>query len=115
MEPRRSDQFQPYIESVENIVGAMKQKVRYVEELNFPDYPNASEVIREKLVAFESMFKSASQHGLDQNKIALTDEQKQIFAKVIEDANRGIESHNLKVLRDSIRDLESFRERIAES
>jgi hypothetical protein len=79
--------------------------VRYVEEQNFPDYPNASEVIKEKLGTFQSMFDSAT----------LTDEQKQIFAKVIEDSNRGIESHNLKVLRDSIQDLESFRERIAES
>ena len=105
MDPRRSDQFQPYIESVENIVGAMKQKVRYVEEQNFPDYPSASKLIKEKLVTFQSMFDSAT----------LTDEQKQIFAKVIEDANRGIESHNLKVLRDSIQDLEAFRERIAKS
>src|ERR1700731_4052505 len=101
MEPRRSDQFQPFIESVENIVGAMKQKVRYVEELNFPDYPNASEVIREKLVTFRSMFQSALEHGLDQNKVMLTDQQKQIFTKVIEEANIGIESHNLKALRDS--------------
>ncbi len=111
MQSNPKNRFQPHIESVENIVSAMKTKERYVEELNSPDLPNANEIVRDKLQTFESLFQSAKEPSvLDQNTIRLTDEQKQIFEQVIEDTNKGIESHNLKVVRGSIRDLESFRE-----
>ena len=116
MQSNPKNRFQANIESVENIVGAMKKKERYIEELNSPDFPNANEIVRDKLLTFESLFRSMKEPSvLDQNTIRLTDEQMQIFEKVIEDANKGIETHNLKVVRDSIRDLEAFRERITNS
>ena len=108
----QSERFQPFIESVDNIVSVMKQKERYIEEQSTPDLPDISNVIRERRVAFESMFKPLKE---DQNPPRLTDDQKKLFEKVIEDANLGIESSNLKVIRDSIRDLESFRDRIINS
>ena len=108
MQPNVNKKFQPYVESVEAIVRAMKLKQRYVEEQNDADYPDASEVIRNKLLTFEALFSSAKSHIVsDQNSISLNEAQKRIFEKVIEDANLGIESHNLKVIRDSIKDLES--------
>jgi hypothetical protein len=113
MQSRPNNQFQPYIESVENIVSAMKLKERYVEELNSSDFTDASQNIRNKLVTFEALFASAKEPNVpDQNALRLTDAQKQLFEKVIEDANLGIESHSLKVLRTSIKDLESFPKRI---
>src|SRR5580704_5774103 len=113
MQPNVNKKFQPYLESVEDIVSAMKLKQRYVEEQNDADYSVASEVIRNKLLTFEGLFSSAkSLSASDKNSISLNDVQKRIFEKVIEDANLGIESHNLKVIRDSIKDLESFQERI---
>ena len=116
MELSPKNQFQSHIECVNEIVSAMKIKERYIEELNSPDFSNANEDVRNKLQTFESLFQSVKEPAVsDQNAIRLTEEQKQIFEKVIEDANLGIESHNLKVVRDSIRDLESFRERITNS
>ncbi len=116
MQSSPNNRFQSQIESVENIVSAMKRKERIIEELNTPELPTASEIIKNKLLTFESLFKSAKESSaLDQNTMRLTDEQKQIFEKVIEDTNRGIESHNLKVVRESIKDLESFSERIGNS
>ena len=116
MQPNVNKKFQPYVESVEDIVSAMKLKQRYVEEQNDADYPDASEVIRNKLLTFEGLFSSAKSNIVsDQNLINLNDAQKRIFEKVIENANLGIESHNLKVIRDSIKELESFQERIRNS
>jgi hypothetical protein len=115
MQPEPKNQFQPLIESVENIVSAMKMKERYIEELNTGGFSNASENVRNKLLIFESLFQSMKEPDNFQNTSRLTESQKQIFEKVIEDANLGIESHNLKVVRDSIRDLESFRLRITDS
>ncbi len=116
MQSRPNSQFQPYIESVEDIVGAMKLKEMYIEEVNTSDFADASEKIKDKLLTFEALFSSAKGPNVaDQNALRLTDAQKQLFEKVIEDANLGIESHNLKVVRDSIKDLESFRERITNS
>ena len=112
MQPEPKDRLQPYIKSVQAIIDAMRAKERYVEEQNSEDYSDASRVIKEKLTAFESLYNSAKQ-AQNQNAMRLTDEQKKIFEKVIQDANLGIESHNLKVIRDSIRDLETFRERIS--
>ncbi len=116
MQTEPNSRFQSYIKSVEEIVASMKMKERYIEELNTSDFSDASETIKNKLLTFESLFNSAEVSDVsDQNTIRLTDEQKRILEKVIEDANLGIESHNLKVVRDSIRDLESFRERISNS
>jgi len=116
MQPRPNNQFQPYIESVEDIVSAMKLKERYVEELNSSDFTDASQNIRNKLLTFETLFATAKESNVpDHNALRLTEVQKRLFEKAIEDANLGIESHSLKVLRDSIRDLESFRERIINS
>jgi hypothetical protein len=112
MQSRPNDQFQPFIESVEDIVSVMKRKERYIEELNTPDLPDISEVIKEKRIAFESMFNSLKE---DRYTPRLTDDQKKLFEKVVEDTNLGIESSNLKVIRDSIRDLESFRDRLINS
>ena len=112
MQSRQNDQFQPFFESVDDIVSAMKSKERYIEELNFRDLPDISSVIKEKRIVFESMFKPLNE---DQNTPRLTEDQKKLFEKVIEDANLGIESSNLKVVRDSIRDLESFRNRLINS
>jgi hypothetical protein len=113
MQSRRSNQFQPFIESVEDIISAMKLKERNIEELDTSDYSDASENIRKKLRAFEALFASAKEPGVSgQNTTKLTDAQTKLLEKVVEDANLGIESHSLKVVRDSIRDLESFRLRI---
>src|SRR5579864_1151169 len=116
MQSRPNNQFQPYIESVENIVSAMRLKERYIEELNTSDFSTASENIKNKLQTFEALFESAKESNVSaQNAIMLTDAQKQLFQKIIEDANLGIESRNLKVVRDSIKNMESFRERISNS
>jgi len=112
MQSRQNERFQPFIVSVSDIVSVMKRKERYIEELNFGDFTDISHEIKEKRVAFESMFKPLKE---DQNPPRLTEDQKKLFEKVIEDANLGIESSNLKVVRDSIKDLESFRDRITNS
>lgn len=94
----------------------MKEKETDVEEVNTEDFSSDSQTIKEKLETFESLFHSAKEpDALSQSAIRLTDEQKKIFEKVFEDANLGIESHSLKVIRDLIKDLESFRERISNS
>ena len=116
MQSHPNDQFQPYIESVEDIISAMKLKESIIEEVNTSDFTDASDRIRNKVITFEALFSSAKGPDVsDQNAPRLTDEQKKLFEKVIEDANLGIESHNLKVVRDSIKDLESFRVRIINS
>ena len=112
MQREPKDRFQTYIKSVDGIITAMKEKERNVEEVNTEDFSSASQTIKEKLLAFKSLYNSA----IDTNtQDKLTDQQKKIFEKVIEDANLGIESHSLKVIRDSIADLELFRERISNS
>jgi hypothetical protein len=116
MEPQRKIDFEPYIESVGHIVDAMKRKERIIEGLNTGDYSDASRVIRENVLVFESLFSSLKDPDtMSQNKTLLSDSQKKILEKVIEDSNLGIESHDLKVIRNSIRDLESFRLQIIDS
>ena|SRR5271157_1398506 len=116
MQSHPSSRFKPYIESVEHIIAAMKLKERHIEELNTSDFSDDSENIRKKVLAFEALFASVKESNIsDQDAMRLTDSQKRVCEKVIEEANLGIESHNLKVVRDSIRDLKSFRERITSS
>jgi hypothetical protein len=116
MHSQPNEQFQPYFQSVDDILSAMKLKERYIEEVNTADFSDASEKIRDKLLAFEALFSAVRQSGpSDRNSISLTGKQRALFEKVIEDANLGIESHSLKVIRDSINDLEAFRDRIINS
>jgi hypothetical protein len=105
------DQFRPFVKSVGDILEAMKTKERYIEELNTTDLPEASQTIRNKLQTFESLLKSAKVVS-DQNS-KLTDEQDMILQKVVDDTNRAIEADNLKALEISMKDLESFSQRIA--
>jgi hypothetical protein len=91
----------------------VKLKEKYVEEQSTSAYDDASEKIKRNVKNFEAMFAALRNSNVsDQNSMKLTDAQKKLFEKVIEDANLAIESHNLKALKDSIEDLESFRERI---
>jgi len=111
-----NNQFHPFIETVEKIVSAMKVKERHIEELNTSDFSDDSQNIRIKLQTFQTLFASAKEpRGSDNKAIILTDKQKQILEKAVEDANLGIESHSLKVIRNSIKELESFREQITNS
>lgn len=116
MQSKPNNQFQLYFKSVQDIVSAAKLKERYIEEQSTSAYVDASEKIKNELRKFEAMFTPLKNPKFsDQNSMQLTDAQKTLFEKVIEDANLAIESHNLKVIRDSIGKLESFRERLTNS
>jgi hypothetical protein len=121
MQSSPNNRFEPYIESVDEIVSAVKQKERYIEEQNMrstaatSDVPDTSEKIKEKLVDYRSLLDSGNPNSTDQKNNELTDGQKKILEKVIEDANRAIEADNLRAVRESLESLESFRERISSS
>lgn len=116
MEPSARNPYRAYIESVEQILDALRQKERYVEELNTPDLSGATQVVRNKLREFESLYRSteSSPQAEGQNQTRLTDSQRELIEKAIVDAGRAVESNSLKVIEDSIRNLESFREQISE-
>jgi len=105
------DRFRPFVESVGDILEAMKTKERYIEELNTTDLPEASQTIRNKLQTFETLLKSAKEASDQDSK--LTGVQDTILQKVVDDTNKAIEADNLKALEISIKDLESFSQRIA--
>lgn len=111
MSASTKDRFRPFIENVDSILTAMKRKERIIEEQNTSDYSDASEDIKDNLKGFESQFNSV--RNLSQNGVTLTDEQMKICEKVVQDANLSIESHSLKIVRDSIRELETFRKQIS--
>ena len=109
VESTNNKKFRPYVEIVKDILETAKTKERYIEELNTTELPDISRVLRNKLQSFESLLKSAP----EENSIRFTPAQKQLLEQVVEDVNRAIEADNLKSLEASIKDLESFSERIS--